>query len=237
MFSVVTRNRRHHTKNKRHKQKLHLSKLVIQWKQDSTRKRLEIIYRSHMLSLLGNRILCGKLSIINSQHPHWITITTGGTHHDPNHKVGTNHQYHSPQTGSSCTHAQSSVPSKTKYLSKTYNPVMHERNSGHTQMEDTKTTITTQSFKHYLFILLHEKSLVNIISFAAVASKFRITIDTEFDAYINVNLHGGKRIIFNSCGWSLYFFDTTIKAFTKDQTTDYTLLNNKNINKSCFHRQ
>ena len=59
-------------------------------KKNSPRKRWEIISRSHMLSLSGNMILCGKFPIINIQHPHWITITTGGIHHDLNHKGCTN---------------------------------------------------------------------------------------------------------------------------------------------------
>ena len=66
-------------------------------KQGITRKQWEIIYRSNMLSMPGNMKLCGKLPIINSLHSHWITVTIGGTHHDPNHKGDTNHQYNYPK--------------------------------------------------------------------------------------------------------------------------------------------
>ena len=48
-----------------------------------------------MLFLSGNRTVCGKFPIINSQHLHCIIITTGGTHHDPNQKLCTNHQHNS----------------------------------------------------------------------------------------------------------------------------------------------
>ena len=45
-------------------------------------------------------------------------------------------------------------------------------------------------------VFLNEQSLAKILSFAAVAPKFRINIDTELDPYINVHLHGDTRIIF-----------------------------------------
>ena len=70
-----------------------------------------------------------------------------------------------------------------------------------------------------------------------MASKFRITIDTELDPFINVHLHNGTRIIFKQFGTGLYYFDTSNEAFSEDQTTDYTFLNTVDINKSCFHRQ
>ena len=86
-------------------------------------------------------------------------------------------------------------------------------------------------------MIFNEQSLANILSFAAVASKFRITINTELDPFVNLNLHDGTRIIFRECGAGLYYFDTTNEAFAEDQTTDYTFLNTVDSNKSCFHRQ
>ena len=62
-------------------------------------------------------------------------------------------------------------------------------------------------------VFLIEQSLANIISFAAVAFKFRMTIDTELDPFINVHLHDGTRIIFKQCGSGIYYFDTTNEAF------------------------
>ena len=79
---------------------------------------------------------------------------------------------------------------------------------------------------------LNEQSLANILSFVAVASKFRITIDTELYPFINVHLHDGTRIIFKQFGAGLYYFDTTNEAFAEDQTTDYTFLNTVDSNKS-----
>ena len=124
MYFVVTRTQHHHAKYTRHQQHLRYSKIEIQRKKDSPRKRSEIIYKCHMLSLTGNRTLCKKFLIINSQHPHWITVNTGGNHHGRNHKVCTNLLTSLTQIGFFCTHAQPSVPSETKILSKTSNPVM-----------------------------------------------------------------------------------------------------------------
>ena len=73
---------------------------------------------------------------------------------------------------------------------------MQDRNSGHTQMMNTKTMTTPQLLNRYLLKFLNEQSLENILSFAAVASNFRITIDTELDTFINVHLHDDTRIIF-----------------------------------------
>ena len=44
--------------------------------------------------ILQNSTLCGKFTIINSQHPHWIKITTGGNHHELNHEEYIKHQHH-----------------------------------------------------------------------------------------------------------------------------------------------
>ena len=68
-----------------------------------------------------------------------------------------------------------------------------------------------------------------------MASKFRITIDTELDPFINVHLHNSTRVIFKQCGAVLYYFDTTNEDFEEDQTTNYTFLNTVDSNKSCFH--
>ena len=70
-----------------------------------------------------------------------------------------------------------------------------------------------------------------------MASKFRITIATELDPFINVHLHYGTRIIFKQCGEGLYYFDTINEAFAEYQTTDYKFVNTVDINKSFYHRQ
>ena len=87
------------------------------------------------------------------------------------------------------------------------------------------------------FEVFNEQSLANIFSFSAVASKFRITIDTELDPSTNVHLHDNTKIIFKQCGAGLYYFDTINEAFAEDETTDYTFLNTVYSNKSCFHRR
>ena len=45
-------------------------------------------------------------------------------------------------------------------------------------------------------VFFNEKSLTNILSFVAVISKFKITINTELDPSINIHLNYGIRIIF-----------------------------------------
>ena len=71
----------------------------------------------------------------------------------------------------------------------------------------------------YLLKFFNEQSLTNIISFATVTSKFRITIDTELEPSINIYLHDGIRIIFKQYRGGLYYFDIANEAFSKDQTT------------------
>ena len=51
-------------------------------------------------------------------------------------------------------------PIRKRILSKTSNPVVQERNSGHTQMEDTKSMTKTQPIKYYIqkFFLISNPS-------------------------------------------------------------------------------
>ena len=102
-------------------------------------------------------------------------------------------------------------------------------NFGHQEYDHTAT------LKCSFWIFFIEQSLAETLSFAAVASKFRITIDTELDPFINVHLHNSTRVIFKQCGAVLYYFDTTNEDFEEDQTTNYTFLNTVDSNKSCFH--
>ena len=81
-------------------------------------------------------------------------------------------------------------------------------------------------------VFFNEQPLANILYFTTVASKFRITIDTELDPFSNVHLNDGTRIIFKQCMADRYYFDTTNEAFAEDKTTDYTLLNTLDSNKS-----
>ena len=65
-------------------------------------------------------------------------------------------------------------------------------------------------------VFLNVQSLVNILSSAAVASKFRITTGTDFDLLVNVHLHNVTRIIFKQCGSGLYYFLTTNEDFSEN---------------------
>ena len=93
------------------------------------------------------------------------------------------------------------------------------KNGGQQEYEHT-TTLRMLTFE----VLFNGRNLANILSFHAVAYKFRITIDTELDPSINLHLHYGRRIIFKQCGGGLYYFDATNEAFDKYQTTYYTFL-------------
>ena len=69
-------------------------------------------------------------------------------------------------------------------------------------------------------VFFNEQSLANILSFATVASKFSITVNTQLYPSTNVHLHHAVRMIFKKCGWGLYSFDTTNEAFDEEKTTD-----------------
>ena len=181
--------------------------------------------------------LCRKLPIINVQHPHWNTVTTSGPHHDPNHKGGTRNNIINPNCIllETCSTISST---RNKSLVQNFQPcyVGEEprayTNGGHQDYDHT-ATLKMLPFEDFL----NEQSLANILSFATVASKFRITNETELDPLINAHLHDGTRIIFKQCRARLYYFDTTNEAFAEDQTTYYTFLNTVDSNKSCFHRR
>ena len=64
-------------------------------------------------------------------------------------------------------------------------------------------------------VFFNEQPLENILSFTVVASKFRITIDTELYPSINIHLHDGTRIILKQCRAGLYYFGTANDAFVE----------------------
>ena len=59
-----------------------------------------------------------------------------------------------------------------------------------------------------LKVFYNEQVLANIISFSAVARKFRITIDIDLYPAINVHLNNDTIIIFKQCIGGCYYFDT-----------------------------
>ena len=87
-------------------------------------------------------------------------------------------------------------------------------------------------------VFYNKRSLVNILSFAAVMRKFGITIDTALYPAINVNLNYGTTIIFNKCSRVIYYFDTTNMEhkIINSQVTDYTFLNTVQINKAYLQQ-
>ena len=67
-------------------------------------------------------------------------------------------------------------------------------NGGHQDYDHTKT-LKMSPFEFFF----NNKSLANKLYFAAVVSKFRITIGIELDQYINIHLNNFTRIIFKQC--------------------------------------
>ena len=80
--------------------------------------------------------------------------------------------------------------------------------------------------------------LSNILSFAAVAHRFRITIGTYIEYMISMHLNDGTIIKFKKCSVGLYYYDdTNMKNHTaNNQVTDYTFTNTVEIEKLYFHR-
>ena len=190
-----------------------------------------------MLLLSGNMTLCGKLPIINTQHLHWITITTYATNHNPNHEGVTNHKYYEPKLDLS-KHMLNHQLHQNQFFVLDIQPFdAGEDLRAYTNVEhqdyDHTTTLKISPWNFFF----NDISLVDILFFAAVASKFSITIDTELDPSINVQLQDGKRKILNQCGGGLYYFDTINKDFDEDQNTEWNFLNTLESNKSCFNRR
>ena len=79
--------------------------------------------------------------------------------------------------------------------------------------------------------------LANILLFAAVARIFRITIDTDINSTINVQLDAGTRIKFKQCSRGIYYYDTNNMEnnTTNNQVTNYTFMNTAECNKSYLH--
>ena len=87
-------------------------------------------------------------------------------------------------------------------------------------------------------VFYNENSLTKILSFAAMARKFRIIIDAYFDSTINVHLRYGTSVMFKQCSGGVYYYDTTNMEHNtiKIQVTDYTFLNTVERNKTYLHQ-
>ena len=176
-------------------------------KQYNNRKRWEIISRSHMLLLWGERTLCRKLYIINIQHLHWIKITTSGNHHDPN-------KMDAPTTN---------IMNSNWILLETCSTISYIRNknlvqniqtcdageeirtykNGENQDHDHIATFKILPFE----VLFNKKSLASIHVFDAAASKFKIAIDIELYPSINAPLWLHKGNIQAMRGRSILFWN------------------------------
>ena len=133
------KNRRHYAKYTRHLQTLHSSKVVIQIR--ISKKQETVGNKFQKLHDIVTRRQDIRQEI--SHHPQ-PTPALDYSHYKWGSPWPKPQRRHQPQisltqTGYYWTHAQPSVLSETRILSITYNPVMKERNSGHTKMVDTKT--------------------------------------------------------------------------------------------------
>ena len=144
MYCVATRNWHHHAKYILHLQHLYYSKVVMQIKiRQHQGMMVDPLHKLHAIASrrreITRKIAHHKRPTPKLEHSHYTWASTWS-------KTKNRHQQLIllTQTGSSWTPTQSSVPSETIVLYKTSNPVMQDRNSGHTQMVDTKTTTTPQ---------------------------------------------------------------------------------------------
>ena len=77
-----------------------------------------------------------------------------------------------------------------------------------------------------LEVFNNKSYLANIIFFAEVASRFRITFNIDIESTINLHIDNGTRIKFNQCSGGLYYYETTNmeNKNTNNQVTDYYYL-------------
>ena len=81
-------------------------------------------------------------------------------------------------------------------------------NGGHQDYSYTATIVMLS------FEVFKKKSLAKILSFSAVARKFRITINKDLDPAINLHPENNTIIIFNKFSGIIYYFDTTNMEIT-----------------------
>ena len=67
-------------------------------------------------------------------------------------------------------------------------------------------------------VFFNEQSLTNIISFAAVTSKFSITINTQLNPCINVHIHNATNIIFKQFGVFYIILTQPTRPFTNNKS-------------------
>ena len=192
-------------------------------KQDSPRELLEIIYRSQMLLLSGNRKLCGKLTIIRIQHLHWIIITTGWNHHDPNHEGCANHQHNQPKLdpfGHMINHHiyQEQIFVWNIQLFYEGEGIRSFKNVWHQDYDNTKT-LKMLPFKYFKWAIPREHTLI-CCSVVRVQDHHRHIIGTIHQCTFD----DGTMIMFNQRVSGLYYYEKTNEAFDWGQNMDYTFI-------------
>jgi len=102
-------------------------------------------------------------------------------------------------------------------------------NGGH--QDSTKVADLPGFFK----VWFNPKSMLNILSFAEVRKKFRVTMDTSTDPSFNVHLNDGKIIKFVEIKSGLYLLDTSSYDAIK-KVSGYSFLSLVKGNKANFSR-
>ena len=107
-------------------------------------------------------------------------------------------------------------------------------NGGH---QDSKQIATLPGF---FDVWYNPASMVNILSYADVRKRFRITSDTEKDSCINVHMDDGRTMKFREVKSGLYLHnqsDGEKDNDTRNNVTEYTFLKLVSQNKKMFTRK
>ena len=79
--------------------------------------------------------------------------------------------------------------------------------------------------------------MVNILSFSKVRNKYRITLDTDVEAAINIHLEASRVMKFDEVRYGLYVVTGNKHNNTKKLISGYSFLNLVSSNKSKFTRR
>ena len=117
-------------------------------------------------------------------------------------------------------------------------PLRVYSNGGHVDYK-FGATLRIMPFRVYY----NKKGIANILSLSAVASEFRVTMDTDAATSIMVHINDNEVLEFKQCGSGLYYFDTDQDEAKRSVTnvsqevTNYSLLSTVKSNKSYFTRK
>ena len=103
-------------------------------------------------------------------------------------------------------------------------------NRGH---QDSKEIVTPPG---YFDVWYNPESMVNILSFADIRKRFRVTIDSQKEAIITVHLDEEKTVKFTEVASGLYLYNTKGDNQSNNQLCNYTYINVEKKNKEGYTR-